>query len=405
MDMQQIADTLIRFFQDPQKPELFENASKEINHALDQIETRDGKIQFWKSLRSEMEHLSIMHSIIPGHKAFFRKQHYKLYIDSSIRDLQNQSLVEDAKLFEKVLKRRLSKSEDNQKNNIKYMASCVESINYLLEMYQKDLNKGRVSPANFNKCRELANQLSTETNSNRFLILIKKIDPLIKKMSSEMDEYIAELSKRVEQQENESPQEARVGVETQKNIFRKEGAGWIVCFEGSKHFIKDLLGMKYISILLENPNISISCRKLYLPEKQLPNSLPNDQEICSNNEESVHPKLDSKARNEIKQEIEILKSQLTVAIEISDIIKQEDLKEKISELEDILKKDTNIHGTSRAFNDSIEEIRIKVTSAIERAIKKIGEQHSTLAGHLKKSIQKGKECSYKPNPKIWWITR
>jgi len=196
---------------------------------------------------------------------------------------------------------------------------------------------------------------------------------------------------------------------------------WELCFDHSEPFyIKDRLGLNYIHHLLSHPNRPINVIELRnhysktsdQVQGSIEKALDHDFEegglpnIDGHMEEKV---LDDRTMNDIRVRIKEIAEDIRVLREDgfnddSELI-QEKL-DKMNALKDYGSAGTDKYGKLRTITIGIERARKSVQKAISESLQLI-DQHDnrhTFFGYLKKSIETGNQCLYKPphhNPPDW----
>jgi hypothetical protein len=171
------------------------------------------------------------------------------------------------------------------------------------------------------------------------------------------------------------------------NIFIKDGTFWRITFMGKNiPSVKHTDGMQYISILL--------CRSEFIPVTELYQAVKggNVERMGAATEEDAL--LDKTARSEYKKKLSKLNEYLEEAKTLPTTDKKEDIEDEIRQIQDRIKKDTDIRNKRRSFSDAEENIRQTVRQAVTTAIKNITEADKEVGEHLKKTIAIGKTPAY-----------
>jgi hypothetical protein len=182
------------------------------------------------------------------------------------------------------------------------------------------------------------------------------------------------------------------------NHFRKKGEFWEIDFEGTHYHLKDSRGLKYIHLLLSNPNEPLSVLQM-LKSVTLPNRLDNFNQkdaIELVGGENLRITEDRYCGNILDKRAII--SNLSRINEIDEELKGNNNPECQVELEEE-KRDLAKQLRGNRFtqvNKDIERVRQAVKKAISNAIKNIRKEDPNLGKHLFKTIKTGVNCIYHP---------
>ena len=198
---------------------------------------------------------------------------------------------------------------------------------------------------------------------------------------------------------------------TSRNVFKKAGSNWRICYQGRQAFIKHTKGCYYIAELLNNPNKDIKASGLQaIVDKS---ELPNEDYETMTEEELQKEGLSAFSDNPIEildpETMKMMNSQLkTINNEIHEAEskgmtqKLANLKKKKADIEDYIKKNTDIKGKSRKFSSNNKKALDAVSNAIRTALKNIGKENPELSLHLKAHIATGHVCKYTPDKDYKW---
>ena len=163
---------------------------------------------------------------------------------------------------------------------------------------------------------------------------------------------------------------------------------WEITYDGKMVLLEDAKGLHDILRLISLNGEEIHCMELM-----------GGTMI----QQGVAFSIDHKAKEEYKDRIAELLSDIDEAIEMNDHVRAGHLQEEYDKVVDYLSKSIGLGGKQRKTNDQSDKARSAVTWRIRSAIKKIVESHESLANHLSNSIKTGTFCSYRPKPKVEWI--
>lgn len=172
------------------------------------------------------------------------------------------------------------------------------------------------------------------------------------------------------------------------NIFRKEGALWMVCFGHEVAHVPEVRGLQDISQLLGRPGEEMHCLAL----SGQPADTGRGVEV-----------LDEQAKRAYRHRLRELDAELAEAETANDIGKTGRIEEERGCLLEEMRKATGLGGRDRKMGDAAERARTAVTWRIRHAIKKLEAAHPALARHLGHSIKTGVFCSYTPEKETRWF--
>jgi TolB-like protein len=172
------------------------------------------------------------------------------------------------------------------------------------------------------------------------------------------------------------------------NIFRKEGALWMVCFEHEVAHVTEMRGLLDISQLLARPGEEMHCLAL----SGQPADTGRGVEV-----------LDEQAKRAYRHRLREIEAELAEAESDNDSGRAGRMEEERERLLDEMRKATGLAGRDRKMGDSAERSRTAVTWRIRHAIKKLKAAHPALARHLGHSIKTGVFCSYTPEKETRWF--
>ena len=172
--------------------------------------------------------------------------------------------------------------------------------------------------------------------------------------------------------------------------FRLEGEYWLVEFRSEVTRVRDAKGLRYLSVLLQEPHREFHVADLMArlgPVYRPP---------------AVGPVLDATARGEYKRRLGTIQAELAEARTFNDQGKVAALKAEAGFLTEQLAAAYGLGGKGRQLGDAGEKMRKAVTVRIRSAIGKIGQLHSSLGAHLANSVKTGTFCSYRPDRNVTW---
>ncbi|MBE2214174.1 MAG: hypothetical protein IAE82_09915 [Opitutaceae bacterium] len=173
------------------------------------------------------------------------------------------------------------------------------------------------------------------------------------------------------------------------NMFRREGALWMLCYEKNAVQMPELKGFCDIAHLLGHPGEEFHCMTLAGREDASGAAAGSEM-------------LDERARREYQARISELRAEIEEASDANDPGRAARAQAELDALVSEIGRATGLGGRSRKLGDPAERARSAVTWRIRNAVKKIGAAHPTLGRHLANSLQTGVFCRYSPERPTDW---
>lgn len=178
--------------------------------------------------------------------------------------------------------------------------------------------------------------------------------------------------------------------------FFDNGDFWEIGEKGRETHFKIIKGLRFISILLQNPNIFFTALDLDQADKPLSEFIA-DEEALSNDLSITHDvlKLVTEKGRISHEKVEKLISQYQKILDTGDVANEEEA----SEVEQTIKilSESLKFKMPRDHKSQAEKARVNVTRRIHAALKKINEKVPTLELYLNKStIRTGDNFYYMP---------
>jgi hypothetical protein len=167
----------------------------------------------------------------------------------------------------------------------------------------------------------------------------------------------------------------------------------VVGVDGRQVRVPDLLGLRYLAVLLAQPGRSVPA--LTLAGHGLAVSESSRQDV-----------LDDRARESYAARARELADELAQAEAENDIVRAERLRAEMDALLEQLEEAAGFGARQRAFADPAERARTSVRKAIKRAIDTICDADVSIGRMLRSSIETGHRCRYAPDPEtpVTWST-
>jgi hypothetical protein len=172
-------------------------------------------------------------------------------------------------------------------------------------------------------------------------------------------------------------------------VLRRGRAGWTVAGEAVRIELPDLIGLHYLSCLLERPGHELTALELR-----------GAVEVGGR-----HELLDDTAVAAYRQWIRDLDAAIDDAEANGDKGKARRLRHERAAVADELTRALGLGGRSRRFSSPAERARVAVRKAITRAMDAIGDQDPVLGAELRRAVNTGVSCSYRPTGRRWRVER
>ncbi|MCC6394010.1 MAG: hypothetical protein IT167_25660 [Bryobacterales bacterium] len=170
-------------------------------------------------------------------------------------------------------------------------------------------------------------------------------------------------------------------------LFRKQGQGWRLVFEGREIIVQDAKGMDYIAELLRHAGSPVLAAELFA-------GVSGAQGLPVGSAGEV---LDSAAMTSYRARAADLQSRVAEAEKNNDPIRKERLQTEMEKLTDEILAARGLGGRLRKSRDDREKFRKSVFIAIGRSIKLIRKHLPSLADHLGRHIETGNFLLYSGN--------
>jgi hypothetical protein len=196
-----------------------------------------------------------------------------------------------------------------------------------------------------------------------------------------------------------------------RNVFRRVGDTWSITYVGITFHMSDIMGLHYVSCLLQHPHGEIHALELdsavrgLVVDAEL--SLLNraqttDFAVYNGRNVTGGPALDVRATREIEQHLQDVKAEIEEAKELGNEARSLKLQQAYDLGTKYLNQGRGLHGGDRTTGSDSERARVNVTSHIRRCLRRIREHNEPLYSHLDAFIRTGAVCSYAPDQAIAW---
>ncbi len=200
---------------------------------------------------------------------------------------------------------------------------------------------------------------------------------------------------------NIKPEESNSPTSDDVNIFSRCGDFWEITYDSKLTRIRDLVGLRYIAVLLANPRIPNDC--IELVRKANPDTSadgPTEDGLTISKETFIRRFLDKKAIRHLKRRLSDLDDEIEEATQRGESI--EKIEELSQEKTKILKYLRDHQYGYPALTPGAKKAANSVTKAMKEAIKKIRKEDALLAAHLTNSLKFGLKPVYMPERDLAW---
>jgi hypothetical protein len=172
-------------------------------------------------------------------------------------------------------------------------------------------------------------------------------------------------------------------------LLRREGEYWTLGFDGRELRLRDLVGVRYLARLLEEPGRE----RLALDLAQAAAGAP-----LRGGAGDTGPLVDARARRAYEGRLARLRDELDDAEKLEDRPRAERARAELEALAAQLAEALGLRGRGRRAGGDSERARLAVTQRIKGVIAKLEHLHPALARHLALHVRTGHYCAYRPDP-------
>jgi hypothetical protein len=176
----------------------------------------------------------------------------------------------------------------------------------------------------------------------------------------------------------------------------RKGDGWLIQFEGDDTYVKESIGVSYISYLLESPKLAFTAYELIdLREGRPPSRVGLPQ---------VHGGIDEKTVRSLQHRLREISEDILEAETFDHTLEVERLTREKEKIENYLRQERGLGGREKEDPDR-KKARNSVSRAITRALDGICKESEKLGEHLKERIDTGFYCQYRGEKLVWTVVR
>jgi hypothetical protein len=189
--------------------------------------------------------------------------------------------------------------------------------------------------------------------------------------------------------------------EASRNVFRREGEYWTVCYEGAVVRLRDAKGLRHLARLLAQPG-----REFHVIDLEAADGRPAEPSPAGAGELAVRPDLgdagallDATAKAAYQARLGQLEAELEEAERCNDPGRAVKARAERDFLVGELARAVGLGGRDRRAASHAERARLNATRAIRAAMANLTRANPALGQHLAATIRTGRYCSYTPDPR------
>jgi tetratricopeptide (TPR) repeat protein len=190
-----------------------------------------------------------------------------------------------------------------------------------------------------------------------------------------------------------------------RNVFRREGEYWTVCYDGLVVRVKDAKGLRHLARLLAHPGREFHVTDLEAADSQAARAAPlGARSGAEGGELELRPDLgdagellDATAKAAYKARLEELQAELDEAEGFNDPVRAANARHEMDFLVGELARAVGLGGRDRRAASHAERARLNVTRAVRAAMANLARANPSLGRHLSSTIRTGRYCSYTPD--------
>ncbi|MFJ6945943.1 AAA family ATPase [Streptomyces wuyuanensis] len=184
------------------------------------------------------------------------------------------------------------------------------------------------------------------------------------------------------------------GAQPAQGVFRREGAVWLLVYEGRTVHVPDAKGLRDLATLLATPGTDVPAVRLL--------AAGSGETAVAARSFGGDPVLDEEAKTRYRRRLEQLDDAIDRASASGDDDRAAAYDRERAALLDELRSAAGLGGRTRRLGDEAERARKAVTARIRDTLRKLGPLHPELAAHLRASVSTGSACGYRPEQPVRW---
>ena len=170
----------------------------------------------------------------------------------------------------------------------------------------------------------------------------------------------------------------------------RQGDVWEITYAGQTSHVRHLVGFAHIAAILEADGEPVHVLDLVSPGSRRSNS------------HNVDLGADVAARNDYKQRLRALDSEIDEATDHNDLGRLDLLQQEHAALVREISYSYGLSGRARPIGSATERARINVKNRISSALNVLRQVHAPAARHLLRAIRTGAACQYSPEAPLRW---
>ena len=180
--------------------------------------------------------------------------------------------------------------------------------------------------------------------------------------------------------------------------FEQHEQHWVVALGDQNCEVADSIGMRYLALLLSNPNRPIHATEL--------SEIVHDH-VVAHARAPASPVFDAEALTVYRRRLDQIHAELEHADRRGDAAASQRWSSERDAILDEVRRGTGLRGRSRRLDDDSERARGRVGAAIRRSLRSISVRDPSLGHQLTGSIRLGYACVYIPDPahRVDWEIR
>jgi hypothetical protein len=191
-----------------------------------------------------------------------------------------------------------------------------------------------------------------------------------------------------------------------RNLFRREGEYWTVCYEGVVVRLRDAKGLRHLARLLADPGREFHVVDLEATDRRPAVAAVGPRGRASAGELAVRPDLgdagavlDATAKAAYQARLAELGAELEAAEAGNDPARATRARGERDFLVAELARAVGLGGRDRRAASHAERARLNATRAIRAAMANLARVHPSLGRHLATTVRTGRYCAYAPDPR------
>lgn len=179
------------------------------------------------------------------------------------------------------------------------------------------------------------------------------------------------------------------------------GEVWEFDFNGQPLTVRDAKGIRYLALLLADPNREFHVLDLSIPPTQTTSTSRTDI-TARQGPGHAGTVIDETARRQYQQRVEELRGRIDEATATGNPEAKARAREELDAIAHQLSSAYGLGGRPRTQADPAERARKAVSKCLRTTIARIEGDHPALGRHLDASVRTGRYCSYQPPEPVAW---